>query len=223
MNHEAHILETWHQNARQWIKVIAEDGIDSRKRVTNDAIVDAIENLKPQKVWDIGCGEGWLCTRLTAKGISCMGTDAIATLIEAAKQAGNSYFEVLSYRDITKERVKEFGADTFVFNFSLFGKEEVTVLLKTLAQSAVQNAHLVIQTLHPYNAPGNEWYESGWREGSWSGIGDDFVNPAPWYFRTMGAWVSLFQHTGFSLLKISEPLHPDTGKPASAIFICRKA
>ena len=222
MNHEAHILETWHQNAGQWIKVIAEQGIESRKRVTNAAIVNAIKELKPRKIWDIGCGEGWLCHQLESMGIACMGTDAIPALIEAAAKDSACYFEVLSYREISSERIKEHDADTYVFNFSLFENETVAQLLKTLATSSTADARLVVQTLHPFAACGDGVYQSEWREGSWSGIGDDFVNPAPWYFRTMGDWMALFHQAGFPIVQITEPLHPDTGKPVSAIFTCRK-
>jgi hypothetical protein len=222
MNPEAHILETWRQNAGEWIKVIAEQGIESRKRVTNAAIVNAIKEQQPRKVWDIGCGEGWLCHQLESMGIACMGTDAIPALIEAAEKNSNGYFEVLPYGAITEEKVKVFDVDTFIFNFSLFENETVAQLLKTLATSSTADVRLVVQTLHPFAACGDGAYQSGWREGSWTGIGTGFVNPAPWYFRTMGDWVTLFQEAGFPFIQISEPLHPDTGKPLSAIFICKK-
>lgn len=222
MNHEAHILETWHQNAGEWIKVIAEEGIESRKMVTNAAVLNVIKSLRPRKVWDIGCGEGWLCHRLEGMGIACMGTDAIPALIEAAGKNGNSYFEVLPYGAITEEKVKEFDVDNFIFNFSLFENETVAQLLKILATSSNPDANLVVQTLHPFAACGDGVYQSGWREGSWTGIGAGFVNPAPWYFRTMGDWITLFQEAGFPFIQITEPLHPDTGKPLSAIFTCKK-
>jgi hypothetical protein len=222
MNHEAQILETWRQNAGEWIKVIAEEGIESRKRVTNAAIINAIKEQQPRKVWDIGCGEGWLCRRLESMGIACMGTDAIPALIEAAKKNSNGYYEVLPYGAITGETVKGFDVDTFVFNFSLFEHEGVAQLLKTLSTSSTADVTLVVQTLHPFAVCGEGVYQSGWRDGSWTGIGAGFVNPAPWYFRTMGDWITLFREAGFPFIQIAEPLHPDTGKPLSAIFTCKK-
>ena len=51
------------------------------------------------------------------------------------------------------------------------------------------------------------------------GFSKDFINPAPWYFRTLESWVVLFVDSGFRLLELREPLHPTSRKPASAIFI----
>jgi hypothetical protein len=223
MNHEAQILETWRQNAGEWIKVIAEEGIESRKKVTNAAILNVIKSLNPRRVWDIGCGEGWLCHRLESMGIACMGTDAIPALIEAAKRNCNSYFEVLPYGAITTAKVNGFDVDTFVFNFSLFENESVAQLFKILAASSPNNAKLVVQTLHPFAACGDGVYQSGWREGSWTGIGTGFVNPAPWYYRTLGDWLSLIHESGFPVVQLTEPIDPDTGKPVSAIFSCKKS
>jgi hypothetical protein len=68
-------------------------------------------------------------------------------------------------------------------------------------------------------ACGDSPYVDGWREGSWSGFSSDFTDPPPWYFRTLESWVRLFSQNGLHLLELREPIHPTTGKPASALFI----
>ena len=78
---------------------------------------------------------------------------------------------------------------------------------------------LIIQTLHPLVAGGDESYEDGWRRGSWAGFSEEFTDPAPWYFRTLESWKSLLTDSGFCRIEMREPIHPETGKPASVIFI----
>lgn len=219
MTPEEQILETWHQNAAPWVKAITEGEIESRLLVTNQAILQTVLSLSPTRVWDIGCGEGWLCRSLAEKGISCIGTDAIPALVDAANEKGGGRFEVLPYDAITTEKAINTGADLFLFNFSLFGDEQVLNLLKELQPALAANGNLVIQTLHPFAACGDAPYESGWRKGSWTGFSQDFVNPAPWYFRTMGDWVKMLKNSGFRLKEVLEPVHPKTGHPASLILV----
>jgi SAM-dependent methyltransferase len=218
MTPDEHILETWHQNAGPWVKAIAEGEIESRLLVTNEAIMQTVLSLTPARVWDIGCGEGWLCRSLAENGINCTGTDAIPALVDAAIEKGGGRFEVLAYTATTTEKALKIGADLFLFNFSLFGAEQVFQLLQKLQPALPANGHLVIQTLHPFTACGEAPYESGWREGSWAGFSQDFVNPAPWYFRTVGDWVKMLVNTDFRVIEVKEPLHPKTGKPLSLII-----
>jgi len=67
-------------------------------------------------------------------------------------------------------------------------------------------------------ANGELAYVDGWRDGSWAGVGPDFVDPPPWYFRTVDNWLALFSACGFRLRETLEPINPKTGKPASIIF-----
>ena len=77
----------------------------------------------------------------------------------------------------------------------------------------------MVQALHPVVACGDLPYQDGWRPGSWDGFGSGFIDPAPWYFRTLESWKALFLLHGFSSLEIREPFHPATGQHASVILI----
>ncbi|MES2777155.1 MAG: methyltransferase domain-containing protein [Bacteroidota bacterium] len=216
---EKHILDTWHQNAGPWIDAISNNEIESRNLVTNQAIVNAVTSLHPKNIWDIGCGEGWLCRAFQQAGIETFGTDAIPALIASASAKGGEY-AAATYQQIIDHSfapTKKFEA--VVFNFSLFGNEMVETLLKEIHHHIFQHGYLVIQTLHPHSACGTGAYEDGWREGSWTGFSEAFSNPAPWYFRTMEGWVKLLHGCGFQLQSIKEPIHPQTKKPASLILI----
>jgi hypothetical protein len=106
-----------------------------------------------------------------------------------------------------------------VCNFSLIGNESVDDLFVAVKSLLHPGGTLVVQTLHPLIACGDQPYVDGWRPGSWAGFSGDFVRPAPWYFRTLESWVRLFTANGWHLEEIREPMHPNTGKPASILFI----
>ncbi|HUR00379.1 MAG TPA: methyltransferase domain-containing protein [Gemmatimonadaceae bacterium] len=212
------IVDSWLKNASPWTSAIRNNEIESRRLVTNDAIVSAILSRSPRTVLDIGCGEGWLVRALGEKGIAASGVDVVPDLIEQAKKAGGGDFRVASYESIATGGLS-IKADVVVANFSLIGKESVDNLLATVSSLLEPRGAVIIQTLHPRTASGDLPYENGWRKGSWSGFSEDFTDPAPWYFRTLEGWQELLETSGLCLVETREPLHPNTGKPASVIFI----
>jgi 2-polyprenyl-3-methyl-5-hydroxy-6-metoxy-1,4-benzoquinol methylase len=219
----ASIIESWVTNAAAWSEAIQQEAIESRKLVTNQAIIMAIAKHQPNSLLDIGCGEGWLC-RAAQKAIPSLSTikgmDAIAALVQQAKTLSpNVSWEQKSYQDLiagASHNQEQF--QIISINFALFEKELVELLLLALPNYLSENGRVIIQTLHPLMACGDAAYEEGWREGNWNGFSTAFKDPHPWYFRTMAAWVSLFTASGLILDQMQEPLHPETGKPASVIF-----
>lgn len=212
------IVVAWHQNARPWIQAVRDGRIESRRAVTDRAIVEAVISRSPRTVLDIGCGEGWLARELAARQISVVGVDMVPTLIAAAQQAGGGDFHIASYADIASGKLP-FRVDVAVANFSLLGKGSVTELFAAMPTLLYPDGAFIVQTLHPIAAGDDRPYRDGWREGSWAGINADFGDPAPWYFRTLESWTRLFRDNGLRLLDIREPVHPVTGRPASAIFV----
>jgi hypothetical protein len=63
-NPEKHILESWHSNAAAWTNAIEQQSIESRRLITNKAIVDTIGEQDASD--DIGC---WLRRRVVMPGI----------------------------------------------------------------------------------------------------------------------------------------------------------
>lgn len=213
---ETLILDAWHANAQAWERAVREGRIESRKLVTDQAILDAVLSRSPRTVIDVGCGEGWLARALAEKGVQALGVDAVPALVEAARAKGGGDFRVMPYEDIAAGALAR-RADAMVCNFSLLGGASVDGLLGAVPKLLEPGGALLIQTLHP--AVAGEPYADGWREGSWAGCGEGFGDAAPWYFRTLGSWVGALGKAGFSLERLIEPLRPDTGRPASVIFI----
>lgn len=218
MSNEQKILDSWHTNAEPWISTVRQGQIESRRLITDRAVIDAVLSCKPATVLDIGCGEGWLARALGRHGIRVTGLDAVPALIEQAKRAGGAQYRVASYEQIANGDIRS-QADLVVCNFALFGRNSVDGLLRALPGLLRANGTLVIQTLHPLIACGDRPYRDGWREGSWAGFDPAFTDPAPWYFRTLESWTRLLRGHGLRLLEMIEPLHPLSQRPASVIFV----
>lgn len=218
---EALILSSWQTNAAPWITTVREARIESRRLVTDQAMLDAIAARRPRTVLDLGCGEGWLCRALRDCGIATWGMDATAGLVESAQLADpDGDYQCLDYASLI-EATPQRMVDLVACNFSLFGAEELGRLLGALPGLLEQSGHLLIQTLHPHVACADGPYVDGWREGSWAGFDAAFRDPAPWYFRTLESWVRLLGESGFAIDEVLEPLHPITSRPASLLLIAR--
>lgn len=216
------VIASWRKNAAPWTDAIRNNEIESRRLVTNAAIVDAVLSRRPRTVLDIGCGEGWLVRALTEHGIAGTGVDVVPELVADAAGAGAGDYRVASYEDIAGGALGV-RVDVAVANFSFIGKDDVEALLRRLPDLLTPTGSLVIQTLHPVIASKDQKYEDGWRPGSWAGFSDRFTDPAPWYFRTIESWIALILESGFRLVETREPLHPVTQLPASIIFIAETA
>jgi len=216
------ILRSWKANAENWISVIDKNEIESRTLVTNAAIFEIIVKYNPKKVIDIGCGEGWLTRRLIASGIATHGIDAIESLIKNAVEKGGNNYSVCSYENFISGRwslIDQF--DAAAINFALLDKTITEKLLQYLSQSLMKESLIFIQTLHPFSIALTETYESGWKDGSWNGLKKDFTDPYQWYFRTLEDWIKLFNSSGLILKELKEPIHPQTKKPVSVIFVLK--
>ncbi|HET6431043.1 class I SAM-dependent methyltransferase [Dyella sp.] len=214
---EQAIVEAWHRNAAPWTRAVRQGVIESRRRVTDAAIVDAVLARRPGHVIDLGCGEGWLMRALAERGVGVLGVDAVPELVASAAGIAGCRAITCDYAAVAAGAL-EARADVVVCNFSLIGGDSVDALLRAIPTLLHPRGALLIQTLHPWSACGEAPYRDGWREGSWAGCGDGFAAPAPWYFRTMGGWMASFAQARLQLAELAEPLHPDTGRPTSVLF-----
>jgi len=212
------IIESWKMNAHPWIAAVRDGEIESRLLATNKAIVDAVLSRKPNTILDIGCGEGWLVRELSSLGVDALGIDIVPEFIKYASEKGSGRFRSLSYEETSLISLDE-KFDAVVCNFSLLGNESVHHLFQQMPLILNKGGSFIVQTIHSVAGCGENEYEDGWREESWTGFSDRFTDPAPWYFRTLETWSSLFLENGFNLVETLEPLNPKTGTPASIIFI----
>ncbi len=209
------ILASWHINAAPWVRAVRDGQIASREQLTNQAIIDTLCALNPKSLLDIGCGEGWLCRAMQTRGCDCLGIDAIPDLIRAATAEAGGRFLHMRYEDLVHWQPAQ-RVDCAVCNFSLIGRQATEAVFAAIHQLVTATGYLVVQTLHP---DASTHQHSGWQEGSWAGFSEEFRQPAPWYFRTLSDWRSLFQRHDVQLIQELSPTLPGAEHPASLILV----
>lgn len=214
----ARMLRSWETNATAWTAAVRERRIASRRAGTDDAIIAAVLRAAPNRVLDVGCGEGWLARALSMRGCKVVGIDASEALIASARVLGGGVFETMTYADFPT-RAAKIGAsfDAVVCNFSLL-TADIAPVLETLREVLNPRGCLLIQTVHPWVASGAERYVDGWRVEEFADFGAGFTEPMPWYFRTLSSWIDAVSSAGFRIARIDEPTDSSSGRPLSLLI-----
>lgn len=220
---EQRLHATWETNADAWTNAVRAGRISSR-RTTDAAILDLVIALAPQRVLDVGCGEGWLTRALGTRGIAAVGVDGSAALIQQAQAAGGATFHLLSYEAIIADPEQLHGSyDLIVCNFSLLG-ETLVPLLSALRTALRVDGQLVVQTVHPWSARGDShYYRDGWRTEHFASFGEDDWQPMPWYFRTLSSWIASCRQARLQVERCIEPADPATDQTLSLIIVAHSA
>lgn len=213
LSKELLILKSWDTNAQAWTQAVRNREIESRNRVTNQAIIDAILAQGFQSMLDVGCGEGWLIREISGtRPGTYVGIDGSQVLIKQARQLDpNNLYWHETYQTLNPDHFEQ-KFDLIVCNFSLFGKESVDALLANLKTLLTPNGKILIQTLQV------EDKESGWQPGSWQGFSDQFTDPAPWYKRNHQAWLQTFEQAGLVVIETELTHDGKNTQPYSVIF-----
>jgi 2-polyprenyl-3-methyl-5-hydroxy-6-metoxy-1,4-benzoquinol methylase len=221
-NRGQRIADSWSANAEAWIEAVRAGRIESRRVATDRAIVDAVLARSPRRVLDVGCGEGWLCRALIESGVETVGIDGSARLIEAARAAGAGRYEIIDYAAFIQNPQALESFDAVACNFALL-EQDMEPLLRAIGRALSMHGSLLIQTVHPWIAAGDDAYTDGWRNESFAAFGGKFREPMPWYFRTLESWVATLHGCGYAVQAISEPLHPQTSRPLSLLLVAISA
>ena len=219
-NPEDTLLDSWQHNAQAWIDAVRSGAIESRRQVTDQAILLAILGRQPERVLDLGCGEGWLLRALGDRGVEAVGVDGDRALVDAARAAGSAEVHLASYAQLVDAQAyvgQDY--DLVCANFALL-QQDIITLLAAMNALLVPGGALVIQTLHPWSvADGN--YQDGWREESFAGLAGDW-HVMPWYFRTLASWLNALDMAGLRLVGLQEPQHPQSALPQSLLLVAER-
>lgn len=216
---EKKVLKSWDENADEWIKIIDSQKIQSRI-ITNSAIIEFLSQLPSSRILDCGCGEGCLTRSMSEIGKKSVGVDATLTLIEHARTKGPENYYQMSYDEISQgKEIPESPFDAVVFNFCLYQKEGMDLLLNNVKRAIGIKGHIVIQTIHPFFLMDRKLgYASQWIANAWEGLPGNFTNGHEWYARTFEDWSSVFSESGLQLIKIKET-RTNESVPLSVIFL----
>lgn len=218
MSRSADLERSWIANAANWTRAVREGLIPSRKAGTDAAILGAIVQRRPQRLLDVGCGEGWLCRRAREEtGCAATGIDASADLVRDASLADPAgSYRVLSYADLIAGRHDLAGRfDAIVFNYALF-EEEIAPLLGAARGLLAPRGAILIQTLHPNAFP---QAAEGWRVEDFAAFENQDWTPMPWYYRSVASWTAQITRAGLRLVETREPKAAD-GRVLSLLLIC---
>lgn len=214
---ETILLQSWHANAQSWITAVRSGALPSRQQVTDQAMLWAVLGRQPERVLDLGCGEGWLLRALSDRGISAVGVDGQATLVAAARAAGSAPVFLADYEAlVTAQTDIGNNYDVICANFALL-HQDIIPLLGAINPLLAPGGALVIQTLHPWSAAAGD-YQDGWRQETFAELQGQW-QPMPWYFRTLSSWLSALDMAGFRLLGLQEPQHPQSPAPQSLLLL----
>ena len=211
------LLNSWQHNAQAWIAAVRGGAIESRRQVTDQAVLLAILGRQPARVLDLGCGEGWLLRALEDRGIEATGVDGDAALVAAARAAGSRQVLQASYAQLAEGELDiGSGYDLVCANFALL-HQDIIPLLAAMKARLLPGGAMLIQTLHPWSVADGD-YQDGWREETFAGLSGGW-QPMPWYFRTLASWLNALDMAGLRLLSLQEPQHPQSAVPQSLLMI----
>jgi 2-polyprenyl-3-methyl-5-hydroxy-6-metoxy-1,4-benzoquinol methylase len=219
----ARIASSWTDNAAAWTQAVRDGLIPSRRAGTDAAIIAACMASGTGALLDVGCGEGWLVRELAARGVSATGIDVSAPLIDRARELGGGTFDVVTYASLERNSAIVAGPwHTIVCNFSLLA-DPLHPLLHALQRRLAPGGRVLVQTVHPWTARGAAPYCDGWRTESFDSFAVPFPSPMPWFYRTLGSWLTELSAAGLRVVQVTEPLHATTGAPLSVLFHCEAA
>lgn len=219
MSHAKDLERSWIANAANWTQAVRDGLIPSRKAGTDAAIVAAITARRPQRLLDVGCGEGWLIRAVRAQtACDAVGIDGSADLVrDAAAVDPASRYVALKYDALIIGR-HDLGAgfDVIAFNYALF-EEDIVPLLAAARGLLAPRGAIVIQTLHPNTFVG---VEEGWHTEDFSAFQNQDWTPMPWYLRSLGSWRGSIARGGLAIVDTREPKAQPDGPPLSLLMIC---
>lgn len=222
MDRNKDIKASWDLNAVLWIRAVRDGLIASRRAGTDQAILDVIADRKPNRLLDVGCGEGWLLRQAHAlTGCAGVGFDGCAALIDAARQADpHGRYEVATYDDVvagTDGLGNNF--DCIVSNYGLF-EENIAPLLEALRHRLAPRGAMAIQTLHPGLQDDSHGAAGAWQIEDFAVFQDPGWQPMPWYARSLPNWLHTLRGAGLRVTSQIEPKTNPESDPLSLILVC---
>ncbi|BCL36062.1 class I SAM-dependent methyltransferase [Nostoc sp. MS1] len=158
---------------------------------------DLLQLLNPQRgefILDLGCGTGQLTEKIAQFGAEVVGVDNSATMIEKARQNyANLHFEVADVQNLQVDKP----LDAVFSNAVLHWVKEPEAAIASIHQALKSGGRFVAE----FGGKGNiqQILEALYK--ALAGIGISHPQTlSPWYFPSIGEYVSLLEAQGFDVI-----------------------
>lgn len=168
----------WDRSAAAWIADMGAHGDFARRHVLDRPMLARTLAAAPERVLDIGCGEGRFCRLLREEGIATLGIDPTEKLIEVARQRDPEG----DYRRGSAERLDlpDASFDLALSYLTLIDIDDLDRAIAEAARVLRPGGHLLIANLNPFNTAGS------WRPDGGGGISFRLDN----YLEERAEWVA---------------------------------
>lgn len=149
-------MNGWRQSAQAWIDTLGPDGATGdrgRQFVLDPAFLSFVATLEPCAALDVGCGEGRLCRKLSARGFAPVGLDPTPELLARARtlDPGGSFVEAGA-------EAMPFADNAFplvISCLSLIDIPDYRAAIAEMARVLAPGGHLWIANLTSWNTAGS--------------------------------------------------------------------
>ncbi|MEL6464784.1 MAG: class I SAM-dependent methyltransferase [Pseudomonadota bacterium] len=152
-------MTDWERSATAWIEVQGAHGDFSRRRVLDAPMLARVRAFKPERLLDLGCGEGRFCRLLSEEVDTLVGLDPSPTLLARASELGGAQF-VLGHAE--KMPFQSGSFDMVVSYLSILDIEGIEAALDEIVRILRPGGRLLFANLTGF-ATAADIKGSGWR------------------------------------------------------------
>ncbi|MDQ3125811.1 MAG: class I SAM-dependent methyltransferase [Pseudomonadota bacterium] len=217
------MTQGWDQSAKAWIDVIGDEGDWGRRHVLDAPMLARLDVGSVKTAVDIGCGEGRFCRMMRDRGISAIGVDPTAALIQRARAldpAGDYRVTGAEALDLPDASV-----DLAAFYLSLIDIPNLAAAMAEARRVVRPGGRVLVANLQSFNTAA---VPSGWThepDGTRRFCIDHYMDVRPvrseWrgisvvnWHRPLGVYMQGFLDQGFALRHFSEPEPTTAGDKA---------
>jgi SAM-dependent methyltransferase len=222
---ERQVRSAWDRNAHQWDGEIADAGDEARRDRTDPLVLDWLGTIDGTDVLDLGCGNGYLSTKLATAGASTVGVDVSGEMLALAstRATGNCRRSIFVLGSALAVPLTGRSFDSIVANYLLSSIDDLDAALREIHRLLRRGGRAIVVIPHPCFSSGpRRWalmppdsprmeevvgyvvdhylvsHSTVWLD--WTGFG-----PIPYVHRPLSVYWSSFARAGFTVVDFDEP------------------